>query len=307
MNISLNTKKTQKKAAAPPIGFGLNSRKQSTNVFGGDDDDSSDDGDDNVGDSRKRMNQQIAKEQAALRKRAQAALASTEAGDIFDYDGAYDSFRPKEEEKPKQEEEKKSRYIGDLLETAKKRQRDREAVMERKIAKEQALEDAQEDFAGKEKFITKAYRRKLEERKQWEAEEEIRQQEEDAKDVTKQTTAGAAMASFYGNFAHNVAVGGTAAKKKDEEQKVLDSSKDKGNESDEDFRPKGGGGMGFLAGFERSEAEPAADGDKDETKETTIDEEKPMAKPLTARERREQKVAAARLRYLKRKGIAMEQ
>ena len=78
--------------------------------------------------------------------------------------------------------------------------------------------------------------------------------------------------------------------------------------------------MGFLSGFERSGDEPAEavthchddyhgqDGSgKEESNETK--QKEPMEPELTARERRERKVAAARIRYLQRKGlpVALEQ
>jgi coiled-coil domain-containing protein 55 len=325
MNISLGKSKAKKKK----IGFGLNNRSSSgaaasNNVFGdaGDDDDDDDDDDGGSsgapGDARRRINQQISKEQAALRQRAQAAMANSSStdGGIFDYDGAYDSFKPPTDAATKKQadnnkEDRKSKYIGDLLETAKKRQRDREAVFERKVAKEQALEDAQEDFAGKEKFVTKAYRRKLEERKQWEAEEQVRKQEEEVNDVTKQKTAGAAMASFYGNFANNVAMGG--GDKQEEEDAKEESDKKKvigNNDSDDDFLPAKGGGMDFLSGFQRSDDQepPPPEEDADTMKAPPDNnEDGPTETPLTARERREQKVAAARIRYLERKGAAPKQ
>ena len=42
-----------------------------------------------------------------------------------------------------------------MLKNSKKRGIEREAIYERKIAKEQAEEDALEEYQGKEKFITK--------------------------------------------------------------------------------------------------------------------------------------------------------
>ena len=89
---------------------------------------------------------------------------------------------------------------------------------------------------------------------------------------------------------------------------------------DEDFVPNkgGGGGMGFLSGFQRSEEEPTEAGThrhddyhgqdgsgKEESNETT--EKGPMEPELTPRERRERKVAEARIRYLQRKGLVLEQ
>ena len=187
MNINLS----KKSKTSGSLGFGLNSRgstkkkKKKSNVFddGSDDDDGNsktgqggnggDDVDTSELSGREQVNRQIAAEQAALRKRAQAAAAAIEDPSVYDYDGAYDSFKQEEEEdkeaKKAQDSDKKSRYIGDLLKAAKKRERERDAIYERKVAKEQAEEDAQAEYAGKEKFITKAYKRKLEERKKWEA------------------------------------------------------------------------------------------------------------------------------------------
>ena len=80
--------------------------------------------------------------------------------ELYDYDGAYDSMqtkKQKEEEASNNEEpkEKKSRYIQDLLKQSEKRTIEREAIYERKVAREQEAEDAQADYRGKEKFLTK--------------------------------------------------------------------------------------------------------------------------------------------------------
>eukprot|EP00429_Kryptoperidinium_foliaceum_P006099 CAMPEP_0176016476 /NCGR_PEP_ID=MMETSP0120_2-20121206/7870_1 /TAXON_ID=160619 /ORGANISM="Kryptoperidinium foliaceum, Strain CCMP 1326" /LENGTH=295 /DNA_ID=CAMNT_0017349473 /DNA_START=68 /DNA_END=951 /DNA_ORIENTATION=+ len=295
MNISLNPNKATKKAK---LVYGLNARTPS-NAFG---DDSSSEEEESGDNHRQRVNQQIAKEQAALRQRAQAALQQTDDQNIYDYDGAYDSFHPQEDSKQqvKQEEPKKSRYIGDLLQVAQKRQREREIIHERKIAKEQALEDQSADYVGKEKFITKAYRRKLEERQQFLAEEEAQQVKDQANDVTKQ---GLGMAGFYGNLTKNVAMGGG---QRDESESAKETDQKKSNplddDDDDDFLPKpgGGGGSDFLSGFAKS-SDPA------ESEPQDIDVSVPAEDPkqdkqdgsdvkdtlLTARERRNQKVAAA--------------
>ena len=84
--------------------------------------------------------------------------ANTKDSAIYDYDGAYDSFQPQttsKDEAKKPPEERKSKYIQGMLQNSKKRGIEREAIYERKIAKEQAEEDALEEFQGKEKFITK--------------------------------------------------------------------------------------------------------------------------------------------------------
>jgi coiled-coil domain-containing protein 55 len=306
MNISLAPKKKKGKNQKS-IGYGLNNRGSSTsaasssNVFG-EDNSSSEDEDDGQMTNRNRVNQQIIKEQVALRKRAEAATASMESS-VYDYDGAYDSFHKADSSSSKQQNqaagERKSRYIEDLLKNSKKRERERDAINERKIAKEQAEEDAQADYQGKEKFITKAYKRKLEERKQWERKEKEKEREEEDNDVRKKTV-GAAFGSFYGNFSRNVAMGG---KEKDvqKEESVASS----------DVKPDGGGGggLGFLSGFERT----SSGGDEHEMQKESMDatvetksqavsiEDTKVPPALPIRQIREKKVQEARKRYLERK------
>ena len=332
------------------LSFGLNNRggtskagsgkkKKKSNVFDDDGSSSDDDKDKNGKDvkggdnelededdisnlsGREQVNRQIAAEQAALRKRAQAAAAAIQDPSVYDYDGAYDSFKQQEEDETKkksEQDDKKSRYIGDLLKAAKKRERERDAIYERKVAKAQAEEDAQEEYVGKEKFITKAYKRKLEERKQWEAEEEEKRLEEEKNDVTKQT-GGVAFGNFYGNFNKNVSMGGRGGGGGEVD--------DKKNPSDQN-QEISGGGLGFLAGFERhtedthegsdhdnhgddgnergrnrnqslsNMAGNKGDGDAGATTTTSAS--------MSIRERREKKVAEARIRYLERRRLASQ-
>lgn len=83
-------------------------------------------------------------------------------------------------------------------------------VQERLIAKEQGEEDAREGYKGKEKFITKAYKRKLAEREEWARQDAKRQLQEEEQDVTKQTSGQAITTGFYGKNLHkNMAMGGT--------------------------------------------------------------------------------------------------
>jgi len=65
---------------------------------------------------------------------------------------------------------------------AKRREQEMEIVFERKLAKDRAKEDT--EFGDKEKFVTRAYREKLEERKKWLAEEQRREAVEAANDVS---------------------------------------------------------------------------------------------------------------------------
>ena len=161
MNINLSgaaaKKQQQGKGKKKSLGFGLNKRKkQSTNVFDNDSDDDEQDEQQPPSSQKSRrdaVNQEIAAEQEALRKRARKAMSANS----YDYDGSYDDHKAEQEKQEaanKPPEEKKSRYIQDLLKQSEKRAIEREAVYERKVAREQAEEDAQADYRGKEKFVT---------------------------------------------------------------------------------------------------------------------------------------------------------
>jgi coiled-coil domain-containing protein 55 len=162
INLSAAASSKKKKDGKNKLSYGLNKPKNS-NVFGDDDSESDEEKAEGTNPStsaaRSAVNRDIAAEQEALRKRAQQAMANAANDSLYDYDGAYESFKPKNEEEEKQEkaapEERKSRYIQDLLKQSKKREIEREAILERKIAREQAEEDAQAEYQGKEKFITK--------------------------------------------------------------------------------------------------------------------------------------------------------
>lgn len=132
---------------------------------------------------------------------------------IYNYDNEYDEFssslqkqRDETIQKNKSQTEKgSSRYIAKLLGTAKNRNREREIIYERKLAREQQVENSKEEYVGKEKFVTKSYKRKLEERELWLKEEEERNKLEELNDVTKQK----GLDSFYGNMMNrNVSMGG---------------------------------------------------------------------------------------------------
>jgi len=345
MNTSLNSADGNKKrkigSASSALTFGLNSRKEKgnsrstsskKNVFGDDDDSSGSDGNgggtnknsnnSQIKSRREVVNEQIAKEQAARRRRAQADLASVNDKSVYDYDGAYDSFQTNMDatktEREKKKNEKKSKYIGDLLKAAKVRERERDVIFERRNAREQAEEDARDEYKGKEKFVTNSYKRKLQERKQWEAEQEEKDREEAANDVTKKS-AGAAFAGFYGNLNRSAIMKQMPNKgDRDEERVIPDDEADKEENStlagfsDDDFDPR----QGVFGGFQRSSAS-GAHGDDDDDKitvngghdhgngteqcqnETTDKTSPPPDRSL--RQIRERKVAEARGRYLKRK------
>ena len=325
MNISLHAagNKKRKKGGAT-LAFGLNNRKNkkkisttsasNSNAFG-DDGDSSDDESDNGANQnmsrREVINKQIAREQAARRRRAQIDLASAKDNGVYDYDGSYESFRKQTEAakaETNKDPEKKSKYIGDLLKAAKTRERERDAIYERRNAREQAEEDSKSDYRGKEKFVTNAYKRKLKERKQWEAEQELKDREEATNDVTKKSAV-TAFSGFYGNLNRSAMMeqkksGEVVSKHETDrnEEADKDTETDAKPPGDDDFDPR----QGFLGGFERSSLAFENGDIEAHAKNTDRVEDEGAEKvasipKLSDRERREKKVAEARIRYLKRK------
>ena len=132
------------------LGFGLNARgssaaagpsrkskkpkkpKKGKSVFDDDDGSSSDEsssGAANAGvDGRSSVNAEIAQEQAALRRRAEAAMKAAAADTVYNYDDGFEEFstseKAKKEAARKQQQdqpERKARYISTLLQTANKR------------------------------------------------------------------------------------------------------------------------------------------------------------------------------------------
>lgn len=319
MNISLaGVNKSKKKAQPSSFGFGLNqrgggSKKQKAavaNVFGDDDDeeeeskgDESPPANNSASDARAVVNQALRKEQDALRQRAKKAMQAHAASDVYDYDGAYDSFKQSANAETNaktsgDDNNKKSRYISNLLKTAQERKLDRDIAYERKVAKEQQQEeDDNVELRGKERFVTASYKRKLEERKLWQEEQDERHKQEE--DVT---TKEGGMANFYGNLNQNVAMGGTR-----EEDDTAAAKKKARTESPDD---KMSNGMKFLEGAEQNggaRTEPEEKTPSDPTRGTISQKQTRSVDPETQRKERrrarEEKVAQAKIRYMQRHGI----
>ncbi|KAK3052829.1 hypothetical protein LTS18_012219, partial [Coniosporium uncinatum] len=112
---------------------------------------------------------------------------------IYDYDAAYDAIHAKTEAKKATErldaQQRKPKYIGNLLESAEVRKRDQLRAKDKLLQREREAEG--EEFADKEKFVTSAYKAQQEEVRRLE-EEEKRKEEEEAK---KKRAAG--MQGFY--------------------------------------------------------------------------------------------------------------
>lgn len=67
------------------------------------------------------------------------------------------------------------------MKKAQEREREQEIIYERKLAKERSKDDHL--YAGKDKFVTSAYKKKLAEQAKWMEEERLRQLREEKEDV----------------------------------------------------------------------------------------------------------------------------
>ena len=171
-------------------------------AFAQDDDDSDDDGDGNGG---------IGKQIASYQRHAHSAenneqayrQALREDPTVFEYDAVYDSLREgREAGKRKEKLERGSRYIADLKAKAVERQREQDAAFDRQKLREIHREDHL--YGDKEKFVTGAYRKKLEEERKWIESEQRKEEEERKNDVKKRGNLNA----FYANLlTNNVAFG----------------------------------------------------------------------------------------------------
>jgi coiled-coil domain-containing protein 55 len=310
---------------------------------GSDDDDDDDHDEKDRGNSasqsyRSRVNRDLRREQEALRRRAElldsqppsvagaassaAAVGAADGTDLYDYDGSYEAFQAPGKQpagSPASAGPRKSRYVGELLKAAEVRQRERELRIERKVAKEQA-EEAELDasLGSKDRFVTSAYKRALQERDLWVRDQQAKEAQEERADVTSKRNASLAMSSFYSNLNRNVAMGGGGtsgggggeAGQNDVDKGVTAYHHEPGHRSG---RTSLGGGEDaahpsgtFLDGFERP-SDPAGDDDGDDAANTSRTNRSAQGNdegidPSQAQRRqaRERKVEQARARYLER-------
>ncbi|KAK8845395.1 hypothetical protein IAR55_006108 [Kwoniella newhampshirensis] len=97
---------------------------------------------------------------------------------IFDYDNHYDAMKlaeqNAEEAKKRETEERKPKYIESFLRAAETRRLDKLRAEEKMLARER--ENEGEEFEGKEKFVTGAYKKQMEEVRKAEEEEKKREE-----------------------------------------------------------------------------------------------------------------------------------
>ena len=273
--------------------------------------------------AKKRHNEEIKRQQEAAQAKGDAEAkeiyekALKEDPNVFAYDDALTDIEKGREatlrEKDGEKIERKSRYIAQLKEAADFRKREQDVTYERRLMKEREKED--ELYGDKEKFITSAYRKKLEEDEKWKKEELEREQREKEREVQGKSD----MTSFYANLMNrNVATGGDTAthsrkapepkhvhspavvaqneKKEEEKAKAIETidQKTKVSRGDENELPANA--IERTAGDDKRQVERES---KDNVQKEAADREKVAAQKQVID--REEKAKSARERYLARK------
>ena len=128
---------------------------------------------------------------STLTSKKHAETAEELDANIYDYDGVYDSLKP-QKKTTIEDQERKPKYMSNLLAAAAVRKRDATIAEEKKLAREREAEG--DEFADKEKFVTSAYKKQQEENRRLEEEERLREEEERKKNK------GAGMTNFYKNM-----------------------------------------------------------------------------------------------------------
>ncbi|KAL3518606.1 hypothetical protein ACH5RR_021195 [Cinchona calisaya] len=190
--LQLRVKPSQQKKLPPrpplsnPLGF-----------RGGDDDDTG---------VEAEISRQAYKNKSLRDVEEQHKKALEEDPSAFDYDGVYDQMKQQVARPIASDRlERKPKYIQAIMEKAKQREREHEVVYERKLNKERSQDDHL--YAGKDKYVTSAYKKKLAEQAKWMEEERLRELQEEKEDVTKKSD----LTDFYFSLEKNVAFGGVEA------------------------------------------------------------------------------------------------
>jgi coiled-coil domain-containing protein 55 len=157
--------------------------------------DDDDDGPSDAAGAHRRGNAEVARQQAAARDDARAraihAAALQQDASVFEYDAHHDAHsdarRAKQREADEERVDRKSRYVETLMKRRDEREREDAVLKERRLVREREREDHL--YGDKEKFVTAAYKKKLEKDEQWLAEEKARDDAE-ARDTAKARESG---------------------------------------------------------------------------------------------------------------------
>ncbi|KAK9150896.1 hypothetical protein Syun_009205 [Stephania yunnanensis] len=288
LQLRVNPSQQKKQPQRPPV--------STSNIFGNDEDD----------DVNAEIARQATKKKVLKDIEEQHKKAMEEDPSVFDYDGVYDQIQ-EAKVKPliQDRKERKSKYIETLMEKAKQREMEHEIIYERKLVKDRSQEDHL--YAGKDKFVTGAYKRKLADQAKWMEEERLRELREEKDDVTKKSD----LSDFYFNLSKNVAFGGKATESrepKEQDDSPVDTSEHRILEAEappSSFSTKESDEAEVFVGPENN---AKLSSEKIKPPSTSIDEGKAAAEQSIAvqtkadhHKRSEDAVAAAKERYLARK------
>ncbi|KAI8101954.1 hypothetical protein M9434_007015 [Picochlorum sp. BPE23] len=295
--------------------------KKTKNIFGDDDDED----DIQEGEEKRPMShvgRMIAQQAAAAKTNKKVLEMQAEAlqqdANIFDYDSHFDSIQqarsaPKIDEKVSRQ----PKYIANLLETAEHRKREQDVLYEKRLEKERKAEE--HIYGTTEKFVTSAYRKKLEEEQKWKLEQEKKQREEEQEAVEKKGH----MGDFYRNlFKSNVDFIGSsryAEETKSKEQGMDTSGAVDTRDAHHMKEERAPDTVSVPAAtIESRERDERRGGDTSSPREPTVAEETPSPVAVIEKEEekekeeeradrlkreREEKIKAAKERYLARKKI----
>ncbi|VVB01120.1 unnamed protein product [Arabis nemorensis] len=274
-------------------------------------------------DVEKEISRQASKTKALKEIEEQHKKALEEDPCAFAYDDVYDNMKQKAVLPRMQDrQERKPRYIQHLMKQADRRQKEHEIVYERKLAKERAKDEHL--FSDKEKYITGAYKRKLEEQKKWLAEERLRELREEKDDVTKKKD----LSDFYFNIGKNVAFGARDIEAKEAErleeqrkaEKLEELRKEEAREEKKSDAPvkevlpeSGNVGSKRMRSMEPKEVEEAElekkmGSDAAEEIDSSIKEaSKEAPKATNHHKKNEDAIAAAKARFLARKKAKIQE
>jgi len=252
----------------------------------------------------------IARQMAAMGKDAKTKAVQEEAlkqdAGVFDYDAHVDAIqgerRKKEAARQEEKVARQSKYIAGLMETAAHRKKEQDVLLERRLEKEREAEEAV--YGTKEKFVTGAYRRKLEEDEKWKLEQVRKQEEDEANAVEKKRS----MAGFYSNYV--IGVVGAGAGGGVGEGAAERAAGSGGGDVDERAAPRPGVEAGREpAARDEEEKEERGEGEAGEAgaglppaKEVEVEVEDPVARAARIKREREEKIAKAKARYAERSG-----
>ncbi|KAL4304115.1 hypothetical protein GQ457_10G007420 [Hibiscus cannabinus] len=268
-------------------------------------------------DVEREISRQATKNKALKDVEEQHKKALEEDPSVFDYDGVYDEMKEKVVRPRVQDrEERKPKYIHNLMKKAEQRKWEQEIVYERKLVKERSKEDHL--YADKDKFVTSAYKKKLAEQAKWMEEERLRQLREEKEDVTKKSD----LSDFYFNLGKNVAFGANEEKPRKPELRKLENENEKEEEkekavsnrvqpSPDTTAPESSAatdrtqdGTSSRDILESQNSQPIAKDLLPDTalQETSLEKEPSVEQPKSDHHKRgEDAVAAARERFLARK------